>query len=93
MSGADRVIRRSTAGAVLGVAPTLAVNVAHGLGHGLIGDGDPRFPGDITDSAETRDPLGDRAAEVFVARLAADRVPSIRAQLHVGQARAQRLRG
>ena len=44
MSGADRVIRRSTAGAVLGVAATLAVNVAHDLGHGLIGDGAPRFP-------------------------------------------------
>jgi hypothetical protein len=44
MSGADRVIRRSTAGAVLGVAATLAVNVAHDLGHSLIGDGAPRFP-------------------------------------------------
>lgn len=44
MSGADRVIRRSTAGAVLGIAATLAVNVAHDLGHGLIGDGAPRFP-------------------------------------------------
>jgi hypothetical protein len=31
-------------GAVLGVAATLAVNVAHDLGHGLIGDGAPRFP-------------------------------------------------
>jgi Protein of unknown function (DUF2637) len=40
----------------LGVAATLAANVAHGLGHGLIGDGDPRFPGDITDSAETPGP-------------------------------------
>jgi hypothetical protein len=44
MSGADRVIRRSTAGAVLGVAATLAVNVAHDLGHSLIGDGAPQFP-------------------------------------------------
>jgi hypothetical protein len=40
----------------LGVAATLAANVAHGLGHGLIGDGDPRFPGDITDSAENPGP-------------------------------------
>ena len=40
----------------LGVAATLAANVAHGLGHGLIGDGDPRFPGGITDSAENPGP-------------------------------------
>jgi hypothetical protein len=36
-----------------------------------------------------------QAAELFAAHLAADRVPSvraIRAQLHVGQPRAQRLR-
>jgi hypothetical protein len=42
------------------------------------------------------DPLGERAAVVFVADLAADRLPSvraIRAALHVGQPRAQRLRG
>jgi hypothetical protein len=32
----------------LGAAATLVANVAHGLGHGLIGDGDPRFPVDIT---------------------------------------------
>jgi hypothetical protein len=41
------------------------------------------------------DPLREQAAEVFAAQLAADRVPSvraIRAQLHVGQSRAQRLR-
>jgi hypothetical protein len=42
-----------------------------------------------------RDPLGDQAVLVFAADLAAERVPSIRAiraQLHVGQSRAQRLR-
>lgn len=42
------------------------------------------------------DPLGERAAVVFAADLASDRVPSvraIRAALHVGQSRAQRLRG
>jgi hypothetical protein len=41
------------------------------------------------------DPLQARAAELFARQLAADRVPSvraIRAQLHVGQVRAQRLR-
>jgi hypothetical protein len=41
------------------------------------------------------DPLGDQAVLVFAADLAAQRVPSvraIRAQLHVGQRRAQRLR-
>jgi hypothetical protein len=42
------------------------------------------------------DPLRDHAAMVFAAELAADCVPSIRAiraALHVGQPRAQRLRG
>jgi len=41
------------------------------------------------------DPLQEQAAEAFVGQLAADRVPSvraIRAQLHVGQPRAQWLR-
>jgi Protein of unknown function (DUF2637) len=41
------------------------------------------------------DPLQQQAAEVFAEQLAADRVPSvraIRAQFHVGQPRAQRLR-
>jgi hypothetical protein len=41
------------------------------------------------------DPLGDKAVLVFAADLAAERLPSvraIRAQLHVGQPRAQRLR-
>jgi hypothetical protein len=41
------------------------------------------------------DPLQEQAAELFAEQLAADRVPSIRAiraQFHVGQPRAQRLR-
>ena len=41
------------------------------------------------------DPLLERAAELFAGHLAADRIPSvrtIRAELHVGQPRAQRLR-
>ena len=47
------------------------------------------------DGAPVIDPLGEQAAVVFAAELAADRVPSvraIRAALHVGQPRAQRLR-
>lgn len=41
------------------------------------------------------DPLQQQAAELFAGQLAADRVPSvraIRAQPHIGQPRAQRLR-
>jgi hypothetical protein len=55
-----------------------------------------QIPADGT--PETRhnpDPLQERAAELFAGQLAADRVPSvraIRAQLHVGQPRARRLR-
>jgi len=51
--------------------------------------------GGIPCSAVTSDPLGEQAAEIFAGQLAADRVPSvraIRAQFHVGQSRAQRLR-
>ena len=47
------------------------------------------------DGAPVVDPLGEQAAVVFAAELAADHVPSIRAiraALHVGQPRAQRLR-
>jgi uncharacterized protein DUF2637 len=101
----------------LGIAATLAANVAHGLGHGPVGavvaawlavalvgsyellmmvirsyqavlDGMP-------DETETSDPLREQAAKIFADQLAADRVPSvraIRAQLRVGQPRAQRLR-
>ena len=101
----------------LGVAATLAANVAHGLGHGPVGAAVAAWPAvalvgsyellmmvicgaqlaqdDIPDKAEARDPLQEQAAEVFVGQLAADRVPSvraIRAQFHVGQPRAQRLR-
>ena len=61
----------------LGIAATLAANVAHGLGHGLAGAALAAWPA------------------VALVQLAADRVPSIRAiraKLHVGQPRAQRLR-
>jgi Protein of unknown function (DUF2637) len=101
----------------LGIAATLAANVAHGLGHGPVGAAVATWPavalvgsyellmmvirssqtapGGITDSANSLDSLGEQAAEIFADQLAADRVPSIRAiraQLHVGQPRAQRLR-
>jgi hypothetical protein len=101
----------------LGIAATLTANVAHGLGQGLtcaviaawpavalVGSYEllmmvirsSQVPADDTTETEwDRDPLRERAAEVFAGQLAADRVPSvraIRAQLHVGQPRAQRLR-
>ena len=49
----------------------------------------------LDDVASVIDPLGEQAAVVFAAELAADRVPSVRAirsALQVGQPRAQRLR-
>jgi hypothetical protein len=103
----------------LGIIATLAANVAHGLGHGIIGAVVAAWPavalvgsyellmmiirGAQMPAAAARphdgvpavDPLGEEAAVVFAAELAADRVPSvraIRAALHVGQPRAQRLR-
>jgi hypothetical protein len=101
----------------LGVAATLAANVAHGLGHGLAGASVAAWPAvalvgssellmmvirssqvpaaSTPETGRDADPLQEQAAEVFAAQLAADRVPSvraIRAQLHVGQPRAQRLR-
>ena len=100
----------------LGIIATLAANVAHGLGHGIIGAAWPavalvgsyellmmvirgaRASAAVPrprDGAPVADPLGEQAAVVFAADLAADRVPSVRAihaVLHVGQPRAQRLR-
>ena len=101
----------------LGVAATLAANVAHGLGHGMIGAAVAAWPAVALvgsyellmmvirnsqapvsgglDSGHDADPLEEQAAEVFAHQLAANQVPSIRAiraQLHVGQPRAQRLR-
>lgn len=103
----------------LGIVATLAANVAHALGHGLIGAAVGAWPAvalvgsyellmviirgaqapavapSAHEDASVTDPLGDHAAVVFAAELAADRVPSIRAirnALHVGQPRAQRLR-
>jgi hypothetical protein len=101
----------------LGIAATLAANVAHGLGHGLIGAAVAAWPAvalvgsyellmmvirssqipvnDRSETGQDADPLKEQAAELFVEELAADRVPSvraIRAQFHVGQPRAQRVR-
>jgi len=101
----------------LGIAATLAANVAHGLGHGLAGAAVAAWPavalvgsyellmmvirgsqvpaGGAPETGQDADPLQRQAAELFAGQLAADRVPSvraIRAQLHVGQPRAQRLR-
>jgi len=53
-------------------------------------------PDAASGSVGVPEPLQRQAAEIFAEELAADRVPSIRAiraQLHVGQTRAQRLRG
>jgi hypothetical protein len=101
----------------LGIIATLAANVAHGLGHGIIGAVVAAWSavalvgsyellmviirGAQAPAAVPRphdgvvDPLGEQAAVVFAAELAVERVPSvraIRAALHVGQPRAQRLR-
>lgn len=101
----------------LGITATLAANVAHGLGHGLMGAAVAAWPAvalvgsyellmrvirssqvpveDTSETGHNADPLQEQAAE-FAEQLAADRIPSvraIRAQLHVGQPRAQRLRG
>ena len=101
----------------LGIAATLAANVAHGLGHGLTGAAVAAWPavglvgsyellmmvirssqvppGAAPGTGLDADPLQERAAELVAGQLAADRVPSvraIRAQLHVGQPRAQRVR-
>jgi Protein of unknown function (DUF2637) len=50
---------------------------------------------DTSETGHDADPLQEQAAELFAEELAADRVPSvrsIRARLHVGQLRAQRVR-
>jgi hypothetical protein len=98
----------------LGIVTTLAANVTHGLGHGIIGAAVAAWPAvalvgsyellmmiirgaqaktaapRLRDGASVIDPLGEQAAVVFAAELAADLVPSvraIRAALHVGQPR------
>jgi hypothetical protein len=54
-----------------------------------------QMPASASGTRRDADPLQEQAAELFAAQLAAGRVPSvraIRAQFHVGQPRAQRLR-
>ena len=96
---AGRVIRWSTALAVLGVAavaawPAVALVGSYELLMMVIRTS--QVPGDdMPETARQADPLQEKAAELFAELLTADRVPSvrvIRAQLHVGQPRAQRLR-
>jgi hypothetical protein len=111
------VLARWFLGLGLGVAATLATNVAHGLGHGPAGAAVAAWPAvalvgsrellmmvirgsqalrdGVSGSTSIPDPLSGQAAEALADQLAADRVPSIRAiraRLHVGQPRAQRLR-
>jgi hypothetical protein len=106
----------------LGITATLAANVAHGLGHGLMGAAVAAWPavalvgsyellmmvirsaqlpgtgttlGCAPECMPDADPLQAQAAEAFAVELAAGCVPSvraIRARLHVGQSRAQRVR-
>jgi Protein of unknown function (DUF2637) len=101
----------------LGIAATLAANVAHGLGHGLIGAAVAAWPAValvgsyellmtiirsvqaqpnavVTPRVPDIDPLQAHAVQVFADDLADSRVPSvraIRARLHIGQPRAQRV--
>jgi hypothetical protein len=101
----------------LGIAARLAANVAHGLGHGLIGAAVAAWPAFalvgsyellmmiirsvqaqpdavVTPRVPDIDPLQAHAVQVFADDLADSRVPSvraIRARLHIGQPRAQRV--
>jgi len=57
--------------------------------------GSQSIPDSMSGSARIPDPLQEQATEIFADQLAEDRVPSIRAiraQFHVGQPRARRLR-
>jgi hypothetical protein len=106
----------------LGIAATLAANVAHGLGQGPVGAAVAAWPAvalvgsyellmmiirgaqsaasaDVPEiepvPGQAEDPLHVMATEEFAGEVAAGAVPSIRAiraRLHVGQPRAQRVR-
>jgi len=105
----------------LGIAATLAANVARGLGHGPSGAVVAAWPavalvgsyelfmviirsgqvpaglvaGPGASSAPSDDPLQAQAAEEFAGEVEVGQVPSvrvIRARLHIGQPRAQRVR-
>jgi hypothetical protein len=81
-------------GAAVGAWPAVALVGSYELLMVVIRNSQA-VPDRVLGKAEAADPLQDQAAAVFADQLAADRVPSIcaiRAQLHVGQPRAQRLR-
>jgi len=83
-------------GAAVGAWPAVALVGSYELPIVIIrGEQVPLITLSASDDGPTTDPLGERAAVVFADDLAAARVPSIRAiraVLHVGQPRAQRLR-
>jgi hypothetical protein len=57
--------------------------------------GSRALPDGVLGGTSIPDPLSGQAAEIFAEQLSVDRIPSIRAiraELHVGQPRAQRLR-
>jgi hypothetical protein len=81
-------------GAVVAACPAVALVGSYELLMMVIRGSQPA-PDSASGSAGIPDPLQEEAVEVFADQLAADRVPSvraIRAQLRVGQPRAQRLR-
>jgi hypothetical protein len=91
MTAADRIIRWSTALAVLGVAAVAAV-VSYEHASALVrvgsyellmmiirGSQAPAAAPRPHDGASVIDPLGEQAAVVFASELAADRIPSVRA--------------
>src|ERR1700722_14331123 len=92
MTTTQHVIKWSTARSVVGVAAIAAV-ASYEHAYALVRvHGEAGWTGRLVPLTV----LQEQAAQVFAEQLAADRVPSIRtirAQLHVGQPRAQRLRG
>lgn len=84
-------------GSVVGAWPAVALVGSYELLMVIIrGNQMPAVAAGAHGDPDMNDPLGDEAVLVFAADLAAERVPSvraIRAQLHVGQSRAQWLRG
>jgi hypothetical protein len=93
VSGADGVIRWSTALAVFGVA-AVAVVGSYELLTTIIQSSQLSTVA-RPEGERAAAPLQEQAAEVSAEHLATDRVRSvraIRAQLHIGQPRAQRLR-
>jgi hypothetical protein len=99
VTAAEHVIRWSTAGVVVGVAAVAAWRAVALVGSYellmMVVGSSQAAPHGLSDGADIPHPLQEQAAEVFADDLPADRLPSvraIRAQLHVGQSGAQRLR-